>query len=50
MLYVEGETPESVGDCDWCSFPVFEDEEYTEGNGGSGVMHCDCAAALSNEG
>ena len=31
-----------LGDCDWCSRPVYSDQPYEEGNGGAGVMHADC--------
>ena len=38
--YDEG--PEVIGDCSWCSQPVFEDDDYECGNGGNGVMHLEC--------
>lgn len=43
MLYVDDPNePQPIGDCDWCSMPVYEDEDYEYGNGGSGIMHTDC--------
>jgi hypothetical protein len=33
---------DEVGTCDWCSYPVYEDDDYIEGNGGNGVMHREC--------
>jgi hypothetical protein len=46
---------ERVGDCCWCSTPVFESDDWVVGNGGEGVMHkvcptgkrcCDCGASI----
>lgn len=36
---VEGEF---LGNCDWCSAPVYSDQPHEAGNGGEGVMHSDC--------
>lgn len=36
---------EYLGDCDWCSQPVYSDQEYEAGDDGAGVMHEDCKSA-----
>lgn len=32
-----------LGDCDWCSAPVYSDQAHEDGRGGEGVMHLGCA-------
>ncbi len=39
---METEEPEELGTCAWCSRPVYSDEEYEEGDDGTGIMHRDC--------
>lgn len=33
---------ECLGDCDWCSYPVYADQLYVDGKDGDGMMHTWC--------
>lgn len=35
--------PTFVGTCAWCSYPVYDDDEYVDGDDGEGVMHAECS-------
>lgn len=38
----EKEDREVIGDCDWCSCPIYSDEEWVDGKDGKGFMHKEC--------
>ena len=42
MIDTPYDDPSYIGDCAWCSEPVYEDEDYEAGDDGEGVMHADC--------
>lgn len=46
LLRSMGEVPNKeadfIGNCDWCSQPVYSDQPHESGNRGDGVMHTGC--------